>query len=287
MKNIPLISLIFLFSCGNPQNNFELVYKHEHKVYSERTPDFYLQLVGLFELSPTLSNSFGLSQTNDIVITVPGTPDNIGSLEFKNDSIIFESANNIDIKTSQGIQVDKINLSIWQDRSEDLFYGRLSWRIIKSGEKTYLRVRDLESDRVKTFKGFKYFEPNPEFILKGKVTMWDQPKLTTFPTALNVDQDNNVVGKVSFIYKGQEYELLMDWEYGTKFTDETTGDKTYGAGRYMRVPRPDEDGVVFLDFNYAYNPPCSVSEFTTCIFAPKENHLPFKVLAGQMAEENK
>ncbi len=286
MKNIPLIALIFLFSCGNPQNNFELAYKHEHKAFSERTLDFYLQLVGLFELSPTLSNSFGLSQTNDFVITVPGTPDNIGSLEFKNDSIIFESANNIDIKTSQGIQVDKINLSILRDRSEDLFYGRLSWRIIKFGEKTYLRVRDLESDRVKTFKGFKYFEPNSEFILKGKVTMWDQPKLTTFPTALNVDQDNNVVGKVSFIYKGQEYELLMDWEYGTKFTDETSGDETYGAGRYMRVI-PDEDGVVFLDFNYAWNPPCSVSEFTTCIFAPKENHLPFKVLAGQMAEEKK
>jgi hypothetical protein len=78
----------------------------------------------------------------------------------------------------------------------------------------------------------------------------------------------------------------MDWEYGTKFTDETSGDETYGAGRYMRV-NPDEDGVVFLDFNYAWNPPCSVSEFTTCIFAPKENHLPFKVLAGQMAEEKK
>ena len=120
------LGLIFLFSCGNPQNNFELAYKREHKAYSERTPDFYLQLVGLFELSPSLSNSFGLSQTNDFVITVPGTPDNIGSLEFKNDSIIFESANNIDIKTSQGIQVDKINLSISRDRSEDLFYGRLS-----------------------------------------------------------------------------------------------------------------------------------------------------------------
>ena len=284
MKNIALISLTFIFSCGNPQNKYELVYKHQHKVESERTSDLYLQLVGLFELDPTSLNSFGSSQTNDFVITVPGTPEKIGTLELKTDSIIFDSANTIDINNSQGTRVNKINLSFRRNRSENLSHGRLSWFIEKFGGKIYLRVRDLESDRVKTFKGFKYFELNPEFILKGKVTYWDEPELTTFPTALNMDQDNNVVGKVSFTFKGQEYELLMDSKYGTKFADETSGDETYGAGRYMRV-WPDEDGVVFLDFNYAYNPPCSFSEFTTCIFPPKENHLPFKVLAGEMGEE--
>lgn len=284
MKNIALLSLIILFSCGNPQNKFELVYKHQHKVSSERTQDFYLQMVGLFELDPTSLNSFGSSQTNDFVISVPGTPEKIGTLELKNDSIIFESTNNLDIKNSQGTQVDKIHLSFWGDATEDFFHGRLSWYIEKFGGKIYLRVRDLESDRVNTFNGFKYFELNPELILKGKVTYWDEPELTTFPTALNIEQDKNVVGELSFTFKGQEYELLMDSKNGTKFTDETSGNETYVAGRYLRV-FPDEDGVVFLDFNYAYNPPCSFSEFTTCIFPPKENHLPFKVLAGAMAEE--
>ncbi len=38
-----------------------------------------------------------------------------------------------------------------------------------------------------------------------------------------------------------------------------------------------------LDFNEAYNPPCSFNPFTTCPIPLKENNLPIKVLAGEKA----
>ena len=41
------------------------------------------------------------------------------------------------------------------------------------------------------------------------------------------------------------------------FTDSTNKTETYQAGRYMIIDPPTEDGLVTLDFNKAYNPPCA------------------------------
>ncbi|MBI3163558.1 MAG: DUF1684 domain-containing protein [Chloroflexi bacterium] len=43
----------------------------------------------------------------------------------------------------------------------------------------------------------------------------------------------------------------------------------------------EPDGRIFLDFNKAYNPPCAFTDFATCVFAPEQNHLNFKVAAGE------
>ena len=64
-------------------------------------------------------------------------------------------------------------------------------------------------------------------------------------------------------------------------SDKTTGVETYGGGRYMYVPRPNTKGETYLDFNQAINPPCVFTEFATCLLPPKENALPFKILAGE------
>ena len=36
-----------------------------------------------------------------------------------------------------------------------------------------------------------------------------------------------------------------------------------------------------LDFNKAYNPPCSFSEYTTCPLPPKQNILKTRIEAGE------
>jgi uncharacterized protein (DUF1684 family) len=65
------------------------------------------------------------------------------------------------------------------------------------------------------------------------------------------------------------------------FGDETNGESTYGGGRYIYIPLPDEDGKTYLDFNRAYNPPCVFTEFATCPLPPEPNRLPIKVTAGE------
>ena len=66
------------------------------------------------------------------------------------------------------------------------------------------------------------------------------------------------------------------------FKDQSSGEETYEAARFLYADLLD-DGTTVLDFNEAYNPPCSFNPYTTCPIPLKENNLPLKVLAGEKA----
>ena len=63
------------------------------------------------------------------------------------------------------------------------------------------------------------------------------------------------------------------------FRDATSGQTTYGAGRYLDAPLVGEQ--VTLDFNRAYQPYCAYSDAWTCPLPPAENWLRVKVEAGE------
>jgi len=70
------------------------------------------------------------------------------------------------------------------------------------------------------------------------------------------------------------------------FADATSGDETYGAGRYLldTVKGADlgqYDGRLVLDFNFAYQPSCAYDPRWTCPLAPPANRLSVAVRAGE------
>ena len=70
------------------------------------------------------------------------------------------------------------------------------------------------------------------------------------------------------------------------FADATSGDETFGAGRYVldTVKGSDlgtEDGRLVLDFNFAYQPSCSYDARWACPLAPPANRLDLRVEAGE------
>lgn len=68
------------------------------------------------------------------------------------------------------------------------------------------------------------------------------------------------------------------------FRDATSGQETYGAGRYLDLDAARDrsaDGKWILDFNRAYNPWCVYSKQYTCPFVPQENRLAVPVHAGE------
>jgi uncharacterized protein (DUF1684 family) len=90
---------------------------------------------------------------------------------------------------------------------------------------------------------------------------------------------------VVFLHDGKEHHLIPTGQGETgelflAFTDETNGEETYGGGRFMYAPAP-KDGRVEVDFNKAFNPPCSFTPYATCPVPRKENRLPFRVEAGE------
>ena len=87
-------------------------------------------------------------------------------------------------------------------------------------------------------------------------------------------------------------ELTLYWIEGygggifLPFADATSGNETYGGGRYLldTIKGADlggSDGTLVADFNFAYQPSCSYSTRWTCPLAPAENRLTNAVKGGE------
>lgn len=88
-------------------------------------------------------------------------------------------------------------------------------------------------------------------------------------------------------------ELTLYWIEGyggglfLPFRDATSGEETYGGGRYLIDAIKgsdlglDDAGKLILDFNFAYTPSCAWSDAYVCPLAPEENTLPTPIRAGE------
>ncbi|MGH2867721.1 MAG: DUF1684 domain-containing protein [Solirubrobacteraceae bacterium] len=99
-------------------------------------------------------------------------------------------------------------------------------------------------------------------------------------------------GLAHFQHGGSDLSLELYWLEGyggglfVPFADATSGQETYGAGRYLLdtvkgADLGEQDGRLVLDFNYAYQPSCSYDPRWTCPLAPPANRLPLAVRAGE------
>lgn len=103
-----------------------------------------------------------------------------------------------------------------------------------------------------------------------------------------------VYGKLEFELQGNLQQLFLyqsvtlrtqkgleDYLF-VPFTDLTSGNETYGGGRYLDFSMKDIfSNKLILDFNKAYNPYCAYKGGYSCPIPPKENFLNLKVEAGE------
>lgn len=139
------------------------------------------------------------------------------------------------------------------------------------------------------FEGLEYFEPNPDLVFTLPVEPGDG-SVVPFQTSDDRVKTYRKAGRVSFEVNGEPAQLtLYDTGhpgYFIPFRDKTSGDTTYGAGRYLDV-EPGEDGEVTIDFNLAYNPSCVYDEGYSCPIPPMENWLQVPIEAGEKMWEKR
>jgi len=161
-------------------------------------------------------------------------------------------------------------------------------------EKDYSMQFDINSpfnrDTTITFKPLNYYEPNPDFVFKSKLFKFDVQdtvailgtKGETRPAVLlgflELKKDNKVIRinvYQSFSRTGEPY-------YSIWFTDKTTGNETYGVGRYLDFELNDHPEFVYtIDFNKAYNPYCAYSSLFTCPIPRVEDYIDMEIEAGE------
>ncbi len=72
------------------------------------------------------------------------------------------------------------------------------------------------------------------------------------------------------------------------FRDATSGEETYGAGRYVLDTGKGADlggdpdaGTLVVDLNFAFQPSCAFDPKWACPLAPPENRLAARIEAGE------
>jgi len=242
----------------------------------------YLELCGLFKLDTT-GTIFGIDKSNKVSTSPNEINQNIGKFQWDGKAFNFEAFNDIKITDSNGteIQTKSLILNAIGD-SEKLFFNASSWRVITRSGALYLRVWDKNNPAIDAFKGFENYAPNSAFIFEADFEYFSTSKSETVASKLGVNDVANFIGKVQFQYDGKLYSLDVGEQGWMMVGDATSGDSTYGGGRYMYIDLPETNRKVTLDFNYLYNPPCRYSEYTTCLFPPRQNILPIAIEAGEL-----
>lgn len=245
----------------------------------------YLELTGLFKLD-SAANTFGKNPSNKFVLDIEYLPSSLGSISLFKNKVKFNSLEKSLIYDSVGNQIDSLALYIDSNgNSIELYYKFLKWQVITRSGALYLRLWDAKNPAIKAFKGFNSYEAKSEFIIEGDFKYYKSKHTESVSSKLGINDNTDFIGKVEFAYNDKSYALDVGSQGFTMVGDLTSGESTYGGGRYLYLDLPKTDGKISLDFNYLYNPPCAFSEFTTCLFPPQQNQLPIEIKAGERIDK--
>ena len=153
------------------------------------------------------------------------------------------------------------------------------------------------------FAGLPYFAVDPELRFEGlELAPYDgaEPQRFQIPTSDGQLRPAHRAGSLHFELSGEPRSLAAyvvndqsaPGHEGHEvlptvfvpFLDATSGQETYGAGRYLDI-EPEEDRTCSLDFNLAYHPSCVYDIRFSCPLTPAENRLPLRIEAGERLPE--
>jgi len=242
----------------------------------------WLSLAGLFWLKPGES-SFG--SANDNAILLPSGPSHAGILVRQDKTVSVKLQPGVEAKIGGKQMLEsKLDADVTEHPTM-IELGSLRMFVIERGDRVGLRVRDLDNPAIRNYAGPEFFPLDLNFRVTATFTPSDDKRTVDVPNVLGDVTPSPVVGEVHFKLGGQEFALTCfegSEKEGLSFVigDLTRKTETYPGGRFLDT-EPVVDGKVVLDFNRAYNPPCSVTPYATCPLAPKENQLPVAIAAGE------
>jgi hypothetical protein len=168
--------------------------------------------------------------------------------------------------------------------------GSAGFRIVRRVDSIGVRSWDAEREALRRFTALPLFPLDSAWRLPGRLVPLAAPRKVAVMTEAGVPEEHTIVGTVRASIAGTRYELTAfdggrPNELFIVFADSTSGDETYGF-RFLRAARDTATNAVTLDFNFAYNPDCAFSPYTTCPLPPPENRIRAAVRAGERRVEH-
>ena len=146
----------------------------------------------------------------------------------------------------------------------------------------------LNDEDRNAFTNLKYYPVKEEFKILAKFTPIQRKQPIFIPTTTGESKKYIPYGHAEFELEGKTQKLILyqDWEesipnkLSLMFADNTSGETTYGGGRYIDVIRSNTNSII-IDFNMAYNPYCHFNDEYSCPIPPRENLMTVAIEAGE------
>lgn len=243
-------------------------------------------IAGLHFLEPG-THTAGAAKTNDIVLPASAASPRIGRFVLKDKNVRFEPEPGAQVRVGGRPITQGIDLADDTATEPDtLEVGGIRMVVHQSGERKSLRVWDPDGEMARGFLGFTWFPIQIDHRVTARFIPDASPRDVQVLNTFGDVDTYKTEGVVEFTLRGQTLRLrpftTRPKRFYFVFRDQSSGQETYEAARFLYADLRD-DGTAVLDFNQAYNPPCSFNPYTTCPIPLPENRLPVKVLAGERA----
>jgi uncharacterized protein (DUF1684 family) len=243
----------------------------------------WVTIEGLHFLKPG-AQSAGSGPDNDVVL-IASLPERLGRFTVASDQVAFDAEPGAALTINGAPATPGLVLrDDGADEPDVIEANGASVVVHRSGARLSLRVRDPNGERARTFQGFEWFPIDRNYRVLGHFIRDETPRSMPVVNTFGDIDTYETEGTVEFTLHGAKLSLRPfttdDGRFYFVFNDASSGVETYEAARFVYSDLR-RDGTTILDFNVAYNPPCSFNPFTTCPIPLPENRLPIKVLAGE------
>src|SRR5579859_564484 len=246
-----------------------------------RDDNGWLTVSGLFWMREG-ENSFGSAPENDVVLPAP-VPAHAGQFELHAGKTVVRVNPGVPV-TMNGKPVETAELPP-DSKTERLHLGDVTFFVHQSAGRYGIRVKDKNSKLRKEFTGLHWFPVNESYRVSAHFVPYSTPKKVRIEIIDGNQDTTDVAGYVEFQLLGKTYRLYAEQDEDTHglfivFRDLTSKKDTYPAARFLDTDAPS-NGVVELDFNKAYNPPCAYNPYATCPLPTPGNRMPIEIPAGE------
>ena len=247
-------------------------------------PDGWASLVGLHWLD---AGAHRVGSDGDNGIRLAMGPDHLGVFSVRDNRVGFVPDAMVTVDGEPQIGATALRIDTDAAGPSKLVFdgGKGLATVIERGGRLALRVKHADADSRLRFSGIDYWPADRAWQVAARFIA--HPAGKTLPIANIIGTTDQIPnpGVVEFERGGKVHRLEALDEGGgilfLVFADRTSGQGSYGAGRFLDAPMPDAQGRVLLDFNQAYNPPCAFTPFATCPLPPPENRLDLAIEAGE------
>jgi hypothetical protein len=166
---------------------------------------------------------------------------------------------------------------------------RFHIRFFPGDDRVTFIVFDPDRPEKTSFEHLLYFAPDKSYAVRAHLVELPDPQAIQVLTSRNLEKTLYRFARIRFRLDGKDQELTAfkfaltgggSTTLFIPFRDGTTGDESYGAGRFLEIEEPRTERFV-LDFNRSFNPLCNYSPAYNCAIPPRENHLDVPIRAGE------